>query len=144
MFRNLILIVTFVTLCRAQSETAIDIRRVLDSQSAAWNSGDIDGYMNGYWQSDSLLFTSGGNITRGFDSTKAKYKRKYNSKEAMGTLAFSAMEINELEENSAWVLGKWRLERATDSPHGIFTLVLKKISGVWKIIHDHTSLQSEK
>ncbi|MEK7263423.1 MAG: hypothetical protein AAB071_02800, partial [Bacteroidota bacterium] len=101
MFRNLILIVTFVTLCRAQSETAIDIRRVLDSQSAAWNSGDIDGYMNGYWQSDSLLFTSGGNITRGFDSTKAKYKRKYNSKEAMGTLAFSAMEINELEENSA-------------------------------------------
>ena len=59
MIRIVMLIVTFVTLCRAQSETAIDIRSVLDSQSTAWNSGDIDGYMNGYWQSDSLVFTSG-------------------------------------------------------------------------------------
>ena len=83
-------------------------------------------------------------MTRGFDSTKAKYKRKYDPKEKMGTLEFSDLEIIELEKNVAWVLGKWKLQRAEDAPHGIFTLVMKKFNDEWKIVHDHTSLQSDK
>jgi ketosteroid isomerase-like protein len=129
----------YITICRSQNA---HIELLLHEQQSAWNNGDIDGYMNGYWRSDSLLFTSGGNVTRGFDSTKAKYKRKYDTKEKMGTLEFSDLEICVLEENVAWVLGKWKLKRTNDEPHGIFTLVLKMFDGEWKIVHDHTSLQS--
>ncbi|MBS4029011.1 MAG: nuclear transport factor 2 family protein [Ignavibacteriales bacterium] len=147
-FKNNILIVillltTSLSLSQTTEKEKSAIQIILTTQSTAWNHADIDGYMNGYWQSDSLVFTSGGNVTRGFDSTKAKYKRKYDSKEKMGTLEFSDLEISILEENVAWVLGKWKLKRATDEPHGIFTLVMKKFNDEWKIVHDHTSA-SEK
>jgi ketosteroid isomerase-like protein len=135
----------FVSISFSQSieKEKVKIQIVLTQQSTAWNNGDIDGYMNGYWQSDSLIFTSGGNITRGFDSTKAKYKRKYDTKEKMGTLEFSDLEIYVLEENVAWVLGKWKLIRKEDEPQGIFTLVLKKFGDEWKIVHDHTSVNEK-
>lgn len=117
----------------------LHIQSLLELQSSAWNRGDIKGYMEGYWKSDSLLFTSGGAIQRGWQATLEKYQKKYSSPSKMGTLVFSRLEITQLSSESAWVFGHWELKRASDHPHGVFTLILKKFPGGWKIIHDHTS-----
>jgi ketosteroid isomerase-like protein len=116
-----------------------DIRLVLDQQAAAWNNGDIDGYMQGYWKSDSLLFTSEGNVQRGWKATLEKYRKSYESKDRMGVLLFSDLEVHILSDNSGWVFGRWELRRKDDRPHGVFTLVLKKFVDGWRIVHDHTS-----
>jgi ketosteroid isomerase-like protein len=121
-----------------------DIRALLDLQSRAWNSGDIDGYMKGYWESDSLLFTSGGNIERGWRAARNKYKRSYSTRALMGTLTFSEIEVHLLSGESAWVFGHWMLERESGRPHGVFTLVLRKFPEGWRIVHDHTSAEVPK
>ena len=141
---SVIFLFTSISISQTIKSEKEKIQNVLTLQSTAWNNGDIDGYMEGYWKSDSLVFTSGGNVTRGFDSTKTKYKRKYDTKEKMGTLLFSDLEISVLDENVAWVLGKWKLIRKEDEPNGVFTLVMKKFGSEWKIVHDHTSLKIEK
>ena len=118
-----------------------EIQSVLDMQVNAWNSGDIAGYMDGYWKSDSLLFTSQGKIQRGWQATLQKYEKSYGTKEKMGTLKFSELEFHFLSPESAWVLGHWEIRRNADHPGGVFTLVLRKFSNGWKIIHDHTSAE---
>ena len=120
-----------------------DVMTVLALQAQAWNSGDIQGYMQGYWKSDSLLFTSGGTIQRGWKATLEKYKHSYDTKEKMGKLDFSDLEIYLLSPTSAWVLGHWELQRTTDHPSGVFTLILRKFPDGWKIIHDHTSVHAK-
>jgi ketosteroid isomerase-like protein len=132
------------TFARTQ-DAAVDtmnaaIQNVLTRQADSWNRGDLAGYMEGYWKSDSLLFTSGGRIQKGWEATLAKYRRTYSTKEMMGTLAFSSIEIHELSPGSAWVFGRWELTRHANPAGGVFTLVLRHISGDWKIVHDHTSV----
>ncbi len=130
------------TACSQQSSNwQKEIHSVLMQQQEAWNRGDIEGYMRGYWKSDSLLFTSGGNIQRGWKATYEKYKKSYDTKAKMGKLDFSKLEINLLSEESAWIFGCWELKREKDNPKGVFTLVLRKFKDGWKIIHDHTSSQ---
>ena len=121
------------------SSAVWQIQSVLSLQAEAWNHGDIEGYMQGYWKSDSLLFTSGGKMQRGWQATFEKYKKSYDSKAKMGTLKFSELEITILSPKSAWVFGHWELLRENDHPGGVFTLVLRKFSDGWKNIHDHTS-----
>lgn len=116
-----------------------EIRNVLARQMDAWNKGDIRGYMEGYWKSDSLLFTSRGNVQRGWNATLKKYLSSYSAKGSMGRLKFSDLEINLLSPTSAWVFGRWELMRAKDHPGGVFTLILEKLPEGWRIIHDHTS-----
>ena len=132
------LVIIFFT-ATAQNQTQKEISEVLSKQAVAWNNGDIEGYMGGYWKSDSLLFTSGGNIQRGWNATLEKYKKSYGTKSKMGTLKFSDLEITLLSPESAWIFGHWELNRKKDHPHGVFTLILKKFPDGWKIIHDHTS-----
>lgn len=130
------------------------IRRVLEDQVAAWNRGDIDSFMRGYWDSPDLIFTSGGNVRRGWQTTLENYHKSYPDRAHMGELSFTDLEIHLLTSpgdtvstaTAAWVLGRWRLKRADDEPHGIFTLIFRKFpkadgasEGAWKIIHDHTS-----
>jgi ketosteroid isomerase-like protein len=116
-----------------------EIESLLTAQAEAWNRGDIAGYMEGYWKSDSLLFTSGGTVRRGWRQTYEKYAARYDTREKMGTLKFSQLEYHLTAPGAAWVFGRWELERAADSPGGVFTVVLKKFPGGWKIVHDHTS-----
>ncbi len=133
-----------VVRCGAVAQTEAAIESVLVRQAEAWNRGDIAGYMEGYWHSDSLLFTSGGAIQRGWNATFEKYSKTYDSPDKMGTLKFSDLEIYRLSKKSAWVFGHWELQRKHDHPAGVFTLVLRKFAGEWKIVHDHTSVQKEK
>lgn len=125
------------------SSTIRVIRSILSEQATAWNQGDIDGYMEGYWKSDSLLFTSSGDIQRGWKATLEKYRASYNTKEKMGKLTFSDLDINLLAPDAAWVFGRWKLIRKDDRPEGVFTLVLRKFPDGWKIVHDHTSVNAK-
>src|SRR5215471_10187692 len=102
------------------------IRAVLDAQAAAWNRGDIDGYMDGYDRSPNTEFVGGDSITRGWQQVLDQYKRRYDSREKMGTLTFSDLEITVISKDAALVLGRWRLKRASDEPHGTFTLLFRE------------------
>lgn len=119
------------------SESAI--RKVMDEQAAAWNKGDIDGYMKGYWVSEKLTFVSGDTVTRGWQATLNRYKKGYDTREKMGVLTFSDLEITVLSKDAAIVLGSWHLKRLKDEPHGKFTLVFRKFKEGWRITLDHTS-----
>ena len=116
-----------------------DIRRVMNEQTAAWNRGDIEGFMRGYWNSPELKFVSGANVTKGWQPTLDRYKKSYDSRAKMGTLEFSDLDINVLSKDAAVVLGTWKLQREADAPGGKFTLVFRKFKDGWRIVHDHTS-----
>ena len=115
------------------------VRAVLAEQKDAWNRGDIEGYMNGYARSSGTVFVSGDNVTRGWRTVLERYQKNYNSREKMGTLTFSDLEITPIANDAAVVLGRWHLQRAKDEPHGRFTLVLRRTKQGWRIVHDHTS-----
>jgi ketosteroid isomerase-like protein len=121
------------------SKDDAEIRAVMSAQAAAWNRGDIDGFMNGYARSDATEFISGDKLTRGWQTVRDRYKRKYDSREKMGTLAFSELKVTRLSGDAALVIGRWRLVRKSDKPHGRFTLLFRRTSDGWRIAHDHTS-----
>jgi len=121
------------------AKTEAAIRAVLDTQAASWNRGDIEGYMDGYDRSPNTEFVGGDNITRGWQQVLDQYKKRYNSREKMGTLTFSDLEITVLSKDAALVLGRWRLKRANDEPHGTFSLLFRKTKAGWRIVHDHSS-----
>ncbi len=116
-----------------------DIRKVMDDQSAAWNRGDLDAFMTGYWKSEKLVFISTDNVTRGWRPTLDRYKKSYDSRAKMGVLKFSGLEFFVLSKDAAIVLGSWELTREKDNPHGKFTLTFRKFKDGWRIVMDHTS-----
>ena len=119
-----------------------DIRAVLIAQEAAWNHGDVDAFMNGYARSPSTVFVSGDSLTRGWQTVSDHYRKKYPTAQQMGQLTFSDLEITSLCSDSAVVLGRWRLRRKTDHPHGRFTLLFRRTAEGWRIVQDHTSAAS--
>jgi ketosteroid isomerase-like protein len=123
------------------SATERAIRTVLETQQTAWNRGDVEAFMSGYDDSASTLFV-GATITRGYQRVLDNYRRRYPTKEKMGQLTFSDLEVHLLEAQHALVIGKWHLDRPADAggnAGGIFTLLFKKTTAGWKIIMDHTS-----
>jgi ketosteroid isomerase-like protein len=127
----------FSCLLYAQDKEAIVT--VMDAQQTAWNKGDIDGFMQGYWKSDSLLFVGSIAPTHGWQQTLDHYKSRYPDKAAMGKLSFTILKVELLDKTNAFVLGAWHLALEKDAPEGYFTLWFKKIKGEWKIVVDHTS-----
>jgi ketosteroid isomerase-like protein len=116
-----------------------NIRQVLLAQTAAWNRGDIPGFMEGYIKEERLRFASGGTITRGYEATLERYLTTYATPELMGHLSFSNLDIDVLSPDRAIVFGRFNLERASDHPWGLFTLLLEKTDDGWRIAADHTS-----
>jgi ketosteroid isomerase-like protein len=124
----------------ANDEQAIAaVRAVMEAQQAAWNRGDIEGFMEGYERAETTLFVSGDELTRGWQTVLDRYKKRYNSREQMGTLTFSELEIKPVSPVLAIVDGRWQLTRTNDSPHGRFTLVFRRSNSDWRIIHDTTT-----
>jgi beta-aspartyl-peptidase (threonine type) len=115
------------------------IRKLLDDQVEAWNKGDIEGFMRGYWDSDSTMFNSGGNLTKGYRHVLERYKKNYATRDLMGKLDFRDLVIRMLSDNAAVVMGTWKLKRAKDQPWGRFTLIVERKPEGWRITHDHTS-----
>jgi beta-aspartyl-peptidase (threonine type) len=125
----------------ALNRDAADIHALLDAQVAAWNRGDLEGYMAGYWHSPELEFFSGSTVTRGWQPTLERYRKRYQSEgREMGTLTFSELNIDVLNENTAFVTGRWQLTmKKGESPNGLFTLLLRRFGDGWKVVHDHSS-----
>jgi ketosteroid isomerase-like protein len=121
----------------AKSKKAI--MAVLHAQETAWNAGDIEGFMQGYWQSDSLKFIGSNGLNYGWSQTLDNYRKHYPDVAAMGKLSFSILSIDITSPKSAFVVGKWHLAREHDEPQGYFTLLWKLIKGKWVIVADHTS-----
>jgi uncharacterized protein (TIGR02246 family) len=124
---------------KRESKIIAAVRAVVDAQRDAWNRGDIAGYMDGYARSEDTVFVSGDNVTRGWQTVLDRYQKNYDSRDKMGTLTFSDLEITAIGNDAAIALGRWHLQRAKDEPHGRFTLVFRKTKQGWKIVHDHTS-----
>ena len=121
----------------AKDEAAI--KAVLDAQCAAWNRGDIEGFMAGYERSEKTIFVGSDDVTRGWQTVLDRYQRNYNTREKMGTLTFSDLEITPVGTDSALVLMRWHLQRAKDEPHGRSTLLMRLTKQGWKIVYDHSS-----
>ena len=123
------------------SQKADAIRKVMNAQVTAWNRGDIEGFMDGYWKSPNLEFYSGATVTKGWDATLERYKKNYQQGgKEMGTLDFSDLEIHTNPSDSAWVTGKWHMKMKDGTDRGgLFTLIFRKTQQGWKIVHDHTS-----
>lgn len=119
--------------------SAAEIQSVLTTQQDAWNRGDIDAFMNGYARSASTVFVSEDEVGRGWETVRDRYRVKYSDRAKMGTLSFSEIEVTMLSSDAAVVLGRWKLKRAKDEPHGRFTLIFKRLPQGWRIVHDHTS-----
>ena len=125
----------------AQEEARAAIEKVLSDQVDAWNRGDLDGFMAGYAQSDALVFTSGGQIRRGWTAARDHYRAKYGAdRAAMGQLAFEVLQIDAAGADGAVVLGTWTVTGSEHPGTGIFSVVLARRPEGWRIIHDHTSL----
>lgn len=116
------------------------IRQVLDAQEKAWNKGDLDAYMTGYWKSADLTFFSGATQTRGYQATLDRYRKRYQADGTeMGKVAFREVTIELLSKDAAWVRGRWELTQIKERHGGLFTLLVKKLPEGWRIVHDHTS-----
>jgi uncharacterized protein (TIGR02246 family) len=120
------------------------IGAVLRAQQTAWNRGDVDAFLVGYWRSPELTFSGSSGVARGWDGVRARYKANYPNKGAMGQLDFSELEFKFLGPDAALVLGRWHLKREKDDLGGVFTLVWQRFPEGWKIVHDHTSAAQEK
>ena len=133
---------TALLMLLAFSVTAVptdEIAQVISEQESAWNRGDLDAYMQGYWNNEKMRFVSGKKFRYGWKDTLAAYKRNYPDKATLGTLKFTIKETKMLSNYAAIVVGRWQLTRAKDKPNGVFTLLVEKIDDRWVITHDHTS-----
>jgi len=135
----LLLITTGISTSFCQAGPEKQIRKILQEQSAAWNRGDIDAFMKGYWNNDSLLFVGKNGPTYGYSNTLNNYKKNYPNKDFMGQLKFTLLEVKPLSKQLWMVLGKWELTRNAGNVSGHYTLLFKKINGSWVIIVDHSS-----
>lgn len=115
------------------------IATVLEDQQKAWNRGDVDAFLQGYWHSQQLTFSGSGGIERGWDAVLARYKKTYPDRSAMGQLDFSQLEFRFFGADAALVLGHWHLSREKGDIGGVFSLVWQRFPEGWRIIHDHTS-----
>jgi ketosteroid isomerase-like protein len=123
----------------SQDKDIVHIRQILKQQEIAWNEGNLEGFMQGYWKSDSLRFIGSRGIQYGWQTTLDNYKKGYPDKAAMGQLIFTILKVEKLSPTSAFIIGQWRLKREKDEPNGHFTLLWKKIKGQWLIVADHSS-----
>ncbi len=125
--------------CKAQTQDRQAVLKVMDTQQLAWNKGDIDGFMQGYWRSDSLVFVGKTAPAYGWQTTLDHYKKSYPDKATMGQLTFTITKVDVLDKTNAFVLGGWHLKRDKGDVGGYFTLWFRKIDGKWVIVCDHTS-----
>jgi ketosteroid isomerase-like protein len=131
------LISSFVVFAQKGEEGKI--RQLLHAQTESWNRGDIEGFMQTYWKSDSLMFIGKSGVTRGWQKTLENYKKGYPDTTAMGKLSFNILSVRQVSGEHCFVVGKWMLKRSIGDLSGHYTLLLQKIKGQWVIVADHSS-----
>jgi|SRR5688572_26511329 ketosteroid isomerase-like protein len=123
----------------AQSKDESTIRNILNEQTTAWNRGDLEAFMKGYWDNDSLQFIGKSGVTYGWKNTLNNYKKGYPDTAAMGKLSFDILLVKRLSNDYYHVVGKWYLHRSIGDLNGHYTLLFRKIEGKWVIVADHSS-----
>ena len=136
-FAALLTLISFSVFSQPKDEA--EVRNVLAKQNAAWNRGDVDAFMVGYWENDSLMFIGKSGVTYGYKNTLANYKRNYPDTTAMGKLTFTLIQVKQLSPDYFHATGKYYLTRTIGDASGHFTLMFRKINGKWVIISDHSS-----
>lgn len=140
--KKILILLLFIVTASVHAQKVSDKQAILDvleKQRSDWNKGDVAAYMQGYWKSDSLLFVGKNGPTYGWQKTLENYQKGYPDKAAMGFLTFGIKKVNLIAKDQAFVLGSWHLKREKDEPKGYFTLLLRKIDGIWKVVVDHSS-----
>jgi ketosteroid isomerase-like protein len=140
--RNLILFFLAFFLSKhalAQDKDEQTIRKVLGDQLIAWNKGNVEEFMKGYWNNDSLMFIGKSGVTYGYQNTLMNYKKNYNNADAMGTLSFDLIKVQRLSPDYYFVVGKWHLKRSIGDLGGHYNLLFRKVNGAWVIVADHSS-----
>lgn len=125
--------------CSGQDKNELAIRRILDTQTEAWNRGDLEQFMKGYWENDSLMFIGKSGVTYGYTNTLNNYKKGYPDTVSMGKLHFNILQVKRLDNKHYHVVGKWMLKRSIGDLSGHYTLLFEKIGNEWVIIADHSS-----
>ena len=136
-FSCILLLSFFASISQTKDELAI--KNLLDEQTKAWNRGDLETFMKGYWNSDSLLFIGKSGPKYGYQTTLATYKKSYPDNAAMGKLKFDILQTKRLSIIYFFVVGKWHLTRTIGNVEGHFTLLIKKVKNQWVIVADHSS-----
>lgn len=135
----LFLATLFLTAC-AQSSSVVEdreaIRAVLNTQQQAWSDGDLEGFMQGYWKSDSLKFYGSSGLTYGWKQTLANYKKSYPTKAHTGSLQFEIKDLTQIEKDAYYVMGTYHLTREVGDAQGVFMILFRRIDGAWKIVAD--------
>ena len=124
----------------AQTKDEQTILSILDAQTKFWNTGDLENFMKGYWNNDSLMFIGKSGVTYGYKNTLENYKKGYPTRDAMGILKFNVLKVEKISADAYFVVGKWHLTREkVGDVEGHYTLLFKKIKGEWLIVADHSS-----
>ena len=139
--KKLLLIFCLLSLMTCQGQTTEQedkeaIILVMKTQEKAWSNNDLEGFMKGYWQSDSLKFYGSRGLTKGWQQTLDNYKKGYPTKEHSGSLNFTIDDISKIENGTYSVMGQYHLKRSVGDANGVFLIIFKKINGEWKIIAD--------
>lgn len=123
----------------SQSRDELQIRSILETQTQAWNRGDLEKFMKGYWENDSLMFIGKSGVTYGWKNTLENYRKGYPDTAAMGKLSFNLLSVKRLDKNHYFIVGKWSLTRTAGNLSGHYTLLFRKINDEWVIVADHSS-----
>ncbi len=134
-----VLIITITISTKAQDKNIIAIKSMLSKQEAAWNTGNLENFMKGYWVNDSLLFIGKSGPKYGYQTTLENYKNGYPDTAHMGKFTSSILSIKRLSLDYYYVVGKWFLKRSVGDATGYYTLLIRKIKGEWVIVADHSS-----
>lgn len=119
------------------------ITAILVTQQTAWNRGDVEAFLEGYWRSPELTFSGSSGTARGWEAVRARYHKTYADRESMGRLQFSELEFRFVGPDAALILGHWHLTRTKGDIGGVFSLVWQRFPEGWRIVHDHTSAVAE-
>ena len=130
------ILITFSTYSQTETQDKTEIKAVMKAQELAWSQNDLEGFMQGYWKSDSLKFYGSSGLTKGWQQTLENYKKGYPTKEHSGSLTFKINDISKIEGNSYWVMGEYFLKRTVGDANGVFIIIFKKINDEWKIVAD--------
>lgn len=131
-----ILLIWSCTERTSEKEDLAAIHNILKEQQEAWSNHNVEGFMQGYWKSDSLTYFSGGKITQGWQTTLDNYRKRYPSPAETGTLIFKIAKVAKINEDAYWVMGEYFLSREAGDANGTFMIIFKRIKGTWKIVAD--------
>jgi hypothetical protein len=136
---GIIILIIIAVSSKAQSSDELAVRKILENQTIYWNQGSIEKFMEGYWNSDSLMFIGKSGVTYGYTNTLNNYKKNYSDTAHMGKLSFDIIKVKRLSPDYYFVVGKFTLRRSIGDLSGHYDLLFRKINGKWYIISDHTS-----